>query len=396
METYAGNFSAKTRVIDLQGITPEQIRQLVHLDLTIPHIDVILGGPPCHGFADAVRAKTASRTLRQQQRPPRDDLYREFVQFVDTLRPHCFVMEFAPRFATFHHGEVAGLIRDDFDRIGYELGAIDGEGPGLPLLLDAQDFGVPQTRKQLFFLGFRRGVTAPVDRPRATHQRPLKQRGRTGMRDEQPSLWSLTAREPGSDLWLPAPRSVADGIADLPALQPPALAHTLVYVPRHRTDLIERGALRDANYRELMRAGMSKDQAHLVFDHVVRAVRGDDALAFLHIPEGGAYTDVPVQYRRRRLEDNPFRRLNWDRPSPVVTATLAKDGYRHIHPDGEQGRPLSVREAARIQSFPDWFRFAGHRTSMYRQIGDAVPPLLSQALAHRIREAIEHDNSRTR
>jgi DNA (cytosine-5)-methyltransferase 1 len=212
------------------------------------------------------------------------------------------------------------------------------------------------------------------------------------MHHEQLLLGGLAAPERSRDGWLPIARSVADAIADLPALCPPALAHVISYLPQHRVDLIQRGALTDPDYRDLMRVDMLHDQADLVLDHVVGPVRQDDAEAFLNIPEGGNYLDVPVEYRRYRVEHDHFVdryfRLQWDRPSRGVTAHIAKDGHQYIHPDVAQGRMLSVREAARIHSFPDWFRFAGYRTSMYRQIGDSVPPLLAWALAERICEAI--------
>jgi DNA (cytosine-5)-methyltransferase 1 len=138
---------------------------------------------------------------------------------------------------------------------------------------------------------------------------------------------------------------------------------------------------------------MHHDQQDQLFDHVVRPVREDDAEAFRHIPEGGTYHDVPPEYRRYKLERDHFEdkyfRPPWDHPSRALTAHIAKDGYWYIHPDIEQGRTFSVREAARVQSFPDSYRFAGYRTTMYRQIGNAVPPLLARAIAERVREAVE-------
>src|SRR5205085_11749151 len=161
------------------------------------------------------------------------------------------------------------------------------------------------------------------------------------------------------------------------------------YMPIERPDLV----VRHPDYAVLMREGLSPDAdgSYPLYDHVVPAVRADDAEAFLQLPEGGTYVDIPETHRRYRLERDHFEdryyRLPWDQPSRAITAHIAKDGYWYIHPDLEQGRRLSVREAARIQSFPDDFRFAGHRTSMYRQIGNAVPPLLALAIARRIREA---------
>lgn len=392
-ETYAANFAAKSRCVDLHDITPEAIRELVHDDLGIPHVDVVIGGPPCQGFAGVGRAKIRSLDEAQQERlARRNHLYREFVRFVQTLQPQCFIMENVPHLASFQNGQIAEQIRADFDEIKYEIGTIDDEGRGQPLFLDAEDFGVPQTRKRLFFLGFRRGVTSPVARPRPTHHGQVKPRIRAGMRPEQLPLGGPNARERRRDAWLPLPRTVADAISDMPVLHPPALEHVLRYVPCERTDLRERGALRDPDYRELMRLGMRREDATLLFDHVVRPVREDDAEAFRYIPEGGTYVDVPAEYRRYRLEHDHFEdryfRLPWDQPARAITAHIAKDGYWYIHPDVDQGRTLSVREAARIQSFPDRFRFGGHRTSMYRQIGNAVPPLVARALAERIHEAI--------
>jgi DNA (cytosine-5)-methyltransferase 1 len=171
------------------------------------------------------------------------------------------------------------------------------------------------------------------------------------------------------------------------------------YVPHPRADLIERGALLDPTYVELMRAGMLEDQKDLLYDHVVRGVREDDRIAFNYIDEGRTYLDVDVDYRRYDSRTDHFEdryyRLPWDRPSRAITAHIAKDGYWYIHPDKEQARTLSVREAARVQSFPDRFRFAGHRTAMYRMIGNAVPPLLARTVAKLVAEAIERKASAT-
>jgi site-specific DNA-cytosine methylase len=284
------------------------------------------------------------------------------------------------------------MIRSHFDDLGYNIGTTDQ--PGQPLLLDAEDFGVPQTRRRLFFIGFRRGRTAPVRAPRETHHGAMVQpRSRYTTRPQQLPLGGRTLRDRLPTFFLPLPRTVADAIADLPLLRPPALDFELPYSGQVTRELVERGALRDPGYRELMRTRVPGVSRNLIFDHVVRPVRDDDAEAFRYLPEGGIYADIPEEYRRYRLERDHFEdryfRLPWDQPARAITAHIAKDGYWYIHPDPEQGRTLSVREAARIQSFPDHFRFAGLRTNMYRQIGNAVPPLLAIAIAERVRQAIE-------
>jgi DNA (cytosine-5)-methyltransferase 1 len=198
---------------------------------------------------------------------------------------------------------------------------------------------------------------------------------------------------------MPPPRTLADAIADLPPLHPPALDHVREYLWQERPDLAGRGDITDPDYRVMMRAGMRPGEEQLVYDHVVRPVREDDAEAFRYMPEGGTYNDVPERYRRYRLEREHFEdryfRLPWGQPARAITAHIAKDGYWYIHPDVDQGRTLSVREAARVQSFPDHFRFAGFRTNMYTQIGNAVPPLLAAAIARQIRQSIERGGGGT-
>jgi DNA (cytosine-5)-methyltransferase 1 len=361
----------------------------------LPRVDVLVGGPPCQGFASVGRAKIRSLNEEQKARlAHRNHLYQEFLRFVEVLRPLCFVMENVPQLATYDEGRVAARVREDFERLEYDVGV---SGVGDPWLLRAERFGVPETRQRLFFVGVRRGFTGPVAPPRPTHQAAsLKRDGADGQTATQLSLGK--GRSGWAELHLPRPRTLADAIADLPRVPAPSLDHVRNYVPEVRTDLIASQALGDAEYRALMRAELVPGECELLYDHVVRPVREDDAQAFLHIPPGGTYRDVPLDYRRYRLEDEHFEdryyRLPWDRPSRAITAHIAKDGYWYIHPDFDQVRTLSVREAARVQSFPDHFRFAGHRTNMYRQIGNAVPPLLAYAIAQRLREAIGRGTGR--
>src|SRR5213078_103641 len=110
--------------------------------------------------------------------------------------------------------------------------------------------------------------------------------------------------------------------------------------------------------------------------------------AFALLRPGQTYEDLPHRLRRYRADifSDKYKRLEWNELSRSITAHLAKDGYWYIHPD--QDRTLSVREAARIQTFPDWFRFAGEPSLRYRQIGNAVPPLLAERIADALHVAL--------
>ena len=139
-----------------------------------------------------------------------------------------------------------------------------------------------------------------------------------------------------------------------------------------------------------MRRGMDDNSCNQIFDHITRPVRDDDREAFDLMDAETRYSDLPESLRRYRSDifNDKYKRLEFDRLSRTITAHIAKDGYWYIHP--EQNRTLTVREAARIQTFPDNFRFAGTPTAAFRQIGNAVPPRLGFAIGGAVRDALEH------
>jgi DNA (cytosine-5)-methyltransferase 1 len=143
-------------------------------------------------------------------------------------------------------------------------------------------------------------------------------------------------------------------------------------------------------YQQHMREGVPDDQTHVIWDHITRQLREDDQAIFAMMPQGGKYRDLPDEWKRYQQDGKNFADKYWrliaNEPSWTITAHIAKDAYRYIHPT--QNRTLSVREFARLQSFPDRFRFCGPRTERLRQIGNAVPPLLAQSIARSIVEQI--------
>ena len=131
----------------------------------------------------------------------------------------------------------------------------------------------------------------------------------------------------------------------------------------------------------------------MIQEHICRDVRPDDMQAFRILGEGQTYIDLPTHLQRYRDDvfTDKYKRLSWDELCRSITAHISKDGYWYIHPD--QHRTLSIREAARVQSFPDDFRFAGTQTHRYRQIGNAVPVLLAEAIGCAVLEALAHSSA---
>src|SRR5947207_8430585 len=150
----------------------------------------------------------------------------------------------------------------------------------------------------------------------------------------------------------------------------------MLYIPRHELNA----------YQQLMR----ENAGTLLYNHQTRYHNAQDLEAFTHMPQGGKYVDLTSEYKRYRddIFKDKYHKLYRDRPSWTIEAHIAKDSYRHIYPSDpnqpEPPRSISVREAARLQSFPDRFRFRGPFTRQFYQLGNAVPPLLAKAVAQSI------------
>lgn len=327
-ETFAANIPARVICSDIAKIEhPATIMD----GLDYNSIDVIVGGPPCQGFSNVGRARILS--LEEQQRQillARNELYQQYFRFVEHFRPAFFVMENVPTLLKFARGAYFTGIQEECKRLGYQWEE---------KTINTADYGVPQSRRRLFIVGSRVGKLFRW--PRATHE-----------------LHSVTLR---------------DAIDDLPAVLPPSTVECLSYEPERTRSM----------YQKLMRSRVLLADREKIYDHLVRPVREDDRHIFTLMQPCDRYIDIPEEYRRYNSESfkDKYYKLRPDEPGVTITAHMARDGYRYIHWDSEQCRTLSVREAARIQSFGDHFRFAGFRSSRFRQIGNAVPPLMAEAIA---------------
>lgn len=323
--THAHNFPGTALQRDLAE--PEALESLCSFLKGIP-IDLIAGCPPCQPFSRAGRAKIRSLVKggHRDERDPRTQLWLPFVKIVETLKPAAVLMENVPDMAL---GDDLATVRQIIARL--ELAGYEAEAA----LLDACRHGVPQHRQRLILVGTRNGA---------------------------PFAWPKSA----------ARITLADAISDLPRLGKFAGEVSMPY--SHPKTAFQKKA----------RRGMGEK---IVLDHVTRSVRDDDRRAFQLLTPGMRYSELPKNLKRYRddIFNDKYNRLAWGELSRSITAHIAKDGYWYIHPS--EHRTLTVREAARVQTFPDRYRFAGTRSSQFHQIGNAVPPALATAVATQLLKA---------
>jgi DNA (cytosine-5)-methyltransferase 1 len=300
----------------------------------ISSVDLVAGGVPCQPFSRAGQSKLRNLISQgaRSEDDPRTHLWTGFLRVVSSLRPTAVLLENVPDLASWDEGAVLIRLREGLRDLGYWTDA---------RLLDAHRYGVPQHRARLFVVG---------------------------LRDRERFAWPTPTRR----------NTVRDAIGDLPEVPGGQRLEIVGYPGKPITELQQR-----------LRRGVPTDQRSLVHDHMTRAVRPDDAEAFAIMRPGQIYTDLPAHLQRYRNDifSDKYKRLEWDELGRTITAHIAKDGYWYIHPS--QNRTLSIREAARLQTFPDWYRFSGYPSVRYRQVGNAVPPLLAEALGNSIRACLK-------
>jgi DNA (cytosine-5)-methyltransferase 1 len=339
LETHSSLFPGLALERDL-GM-PEAVEEVANL-LRACDVTLLAGGPPCQPFSRAGSAKIKSLVdagLREAH-DLRGDLWRAWLDVVLAVEPEAVLLENVPEMAI---GGEMGILRTI-------VAELEHKGYGVHTrILKAIDYGVPQHRQRLFLVALARG---------GGFEWPSPTNGAVGVGDV---IGDLPPVEGG---W--RPDAGADGY--LPYTLP-ADAHPLV---------------------ERARTGMTGSLASRIYDHITRPVRDDDRMIFEGMDSSTRYSDLedgPHKRYRDDIFDDKYKRLAFDEPSRSITAHIAKDGYWYIHPN--QLRTLTVREAARIQTFPDRVRFAGPPSAAFRQIGNAVPPLLAERVGHRVLESTQ-------
>jgi DNA (cytosine-5)-methyltransferase 1 len=330
LKTYSANLGGAT----FDGDLAEPERFLDYLaERGVNSVDLVAGGPPCQPFSRAGSSKIRDLVAKGQRKAndERAELWRSFVEVVDYLKPKVVLLENVPDMARWQDGAVLLGVMQALREEGFEPTA---------RVLDAYRYGVPQHRARLFIV--------------ATKRRPF-------------SWPSENRKHP----------TLKDAIGDLPVVRGGQTRELLPYKAPSTA------------FQKRARHGVPRNERAFIHDHWTRGVRQDDAEAFRLLKPGGTYRDLPKKLQRYRADifDDKYKRLEWNGLSRTITAHIARDGYWYIHPS--QSRTLSIREAARIQTFPDWFQFAGHPTARYRQIGNAVPPALAEVVARQVRQALD-------
>ncbi len=328
-------------------------------------IDLAIGGPPCQGFS-----LMGKRRLDDE----RNDLVLHFCRLVIELQPRYFLMENVPGIAQKEHAIYLERVKSEFKSVQYHITE--------PVqVLNAADFGVPQNRKRLFLLGTRAGEV-PLSYPVVPGKRvettlpetslPKKR----GKKKNPFTLHSLSFRV-----------TVKDAIADLPNLDdfPELLTTDEVLLQQRQLEQMQTLASIYALY--LM--GIAPEPNNFAYPRLVNPHLLTSSLRTQH-------TTISIERFDKTLPGqlesvSRFRRLNWDKLSHTLRAGTGSGCGRYtsprpIHPT--YPRVISVREAARLHSFPDWFRFHTTKWHGFRQIGNAVPPMLARAVGYQVIAAL--------
>ncbi len=397
------------------------VRELGLTTSTAESFDVLAAGLPCQAFARIGRSKLASVKGEDgaYRTDPRAKLYKRFLEYVDAVQPVAVLIENVPDILNFGGHNVPEEICETLEGRGYETSYT---------LLNAAYFGVPQMRERLFLLAVDRSLGVRPDFPVPSHLAELPsgyEAARTVALRHVPSDGRFI-RPAAPAEGLPAAVTVRAALSDLP------------YISEHlRTpDVMRRRKVNDklpyriftdlTPYQRQMREWSGFKTGGEVAGNVVRLTPRDFPI-FKAMPTGADYPmarriaeelfearlrEEPVKPRKgsARWEElrgayvppydpgkfpNKWWKLDPALPSRTLTAHMGKDTYSHIHWDSRQQRTVSVREAARLQSFPDGFRFSGAMNATYRQIGNAVPPLLAKAVASSLKLVLAREPARS-
>jgi DNA (cytosine-5)-methyltransferase 1 len=322
---------------DITKLNPEEIRDEF---VKNKQVEGIIGGPPCIGF---------STVGNRRPNDPRNMLIFYFIQWVEYFKPKFFVMENVTGILSMAKGQVVEKVIEMYNEIGYSC--------NMKTLL-AADFGVPQLRQRVFFIGTQ-DKSALSLKIQKTNRKNTKQK----------TLFKIDE--------LPSYLTVKDAISDVLNITPFAggiISDDLVkeYEEQPKTQ-----------YQEYLRKDSNKLYDHFAPNHGKLVIE-----RISHIKQGENHSSLPQKYQLKGGYPNIYGRLDLNKPADTITGNcgcVSAPG-RFIHPT--HNRAISVREAARLQSFPDNYRFYGNMREKYKQVGNAIPPLMAHAVAKAVKKLL--------
>jgi DNA (cytosine-5)-methyltransferase 1 len=356
-ETLRANHpGAYVSVEDIRTVDPEVVRE--SLGLARGELDVVAGGPPCQGFS--INAPKRSNDDH------RNHLFWNFLGFVEAFHPKVVLIENVPGMLSFNNGETVRAILKSLEELGYRAAV---------RILGAPYYGIPQMRWRTVFLASRLDLDPLALYPAPDHESEVKANFTSAL-DGYSLIVSPASGRSGR---LKSSVTVWDAISDLPPILNGGGEAESKYANKAQSEL-----------QEVLRKGSRK-----LFNHQAAGLGNANLVRLPHIPPGGSWRDIPHELlpagmKRARRSDHTKRygRLHPDGLASTILTKCDPHWGSYIHPN--QDRIISVREAARLQSFPDRVRFYGNLVEQYKQVGNAVPPLLGKAIGDRIQWCLAH------
>lgn len=337
-------------------ITKESVVSRLDKVVGRTEVDLVIGGPPCQAYSTAGRA----RDEFGMKNDPRNYLFEHYVKILNHFNPKFFVFEnvIGLLSANINGVRILDLVFKALKEKFYII-----EQPNT-MLFNTANFGVPQVRKRLIIIGVRKDLNIKVESlyesMKPTHSDP----------DMDSTLASS----------LKPFVTVKDAISDLPHILKGEKRRSQPFCPNANNDFLN--WVEDKN-------------ANTISDHITRNQNDVDTERYSEMAKNHWTFEQLLQNRpdlnhpKQRVFNNSYTVQFWDMPARTIIAHLSKDGNQFIHPDASQGRSISVREAARLQSFPDDFKFCGAMCQQFKQIGNAVPPLFAEVVAKNLKKYIE-------
>ncbi len=328
---------------EINAYTLEQIFMKIDsllIDKGIKKINVIVGGPPCQAYSLVGRA----RDKYNMEHDPRNFLYKFYVKFLEKYKPDVFVFENVPGLLSAGNGKLWEDVKEYFKNANYDIDYRQ---------LNAHNFGVLQNRKRVIIIGWKKGLNFKYPDFEKDHYVEKYH--------------------------------VSEIFSDLPSLQPGEKILKGEYISKP-TEYLKKYGIRTE--KDILTLHIARN--HNQRDREIYRIYIKKWFEEHRRPD---YDELPEElktHNNRHVFKDRFKVVAPDLPfSQTVVAHLSKDGHYFIHPDINQLRSISVREAARLQSFPDNYYFEGSMTSKFEQIGNAVPPIMAERIALKIKEMLK-------